>query len=385
MRDKPYCKAPWIGLAYEGTMGCKPCCEWKGDSFFGTYTDYLKSDYLTDFKKTMHEDEMHSGCIECIQQEEKSPDTGWSRRRWFEDQDDSDGLVRLDYRAGNKCNMKCRMCGPSASSLWEEENIENNIIFSQPGADDNRSVLNRIDTSDVYDIDLSSVVQISILGGEPSIDYEARKFIDYIAGNDCNICITTNASNASKKWFNSLKRIEDLKIMLSVDATGKIGDYQRKGGEWDKIKKNMTKYRDTFKEVRIHLTVTAINFAVLDLWWDELMELNIPTDFVVVHFPTSQSIDAIPDSYKQTQIDWLDDWQSTLVYSEHDPDGQSDDERQELEKYRAVIKAKAILSASKYNKKYNEEFKEITLHLDSIRDESIFDLDPRFEEIMNGR
>ena len=59
MRTKPYCKAPWVGLSYEGTLGCKPCCEWKGDHFFGTYTQYLESDYLKNFKELMFEDEMH--------------------------------------------------------------------------------------------------------------------------------------------------------------------------------------------------------------------------------------------------------------------------------------------------------------------------------------
>ena len=44
MRDKPYCNAPWLGLAYESTQGCQPCCEWKQDTFWGTYEEYIKSE-----------------------------------------------------------------------------------------------------------------------------------------------------------------------------------------------------------------------------------------------------------------------------------------------------------------------------------------------------
>ena len=56
MRTKPYCNAPWIGLSYESSVGCKPCCEYiggieSGSAFKGRYTDYIKSDYLKDFKK----------------------------------------------------------------------------------------------------------------------------------------------------------------------------------------------------------------------------------------------------------------------------------------------------------------------------------------------
>ena len=46
-------------------------------------------------------------------------------------------------------------------------------------------------------------------------------------------------------------------------------------------------------------------------------------------------------------------------------------------------RAKAILGASKYNENYNKQFKDRTKELDNIRNESILDLDYRFEEIMN--
>ena len=375
MRDKPYCKAPWIGLAYEGTVGVKPCCEWRDEVFVGTYTDYLKSDYLKNFKELMYEDKMDKGCMECIHNERRNETIrggdNWSRRHWFEKFDIEGGLVRLDYRAGNQCNMKCRMCWAGASSLWEEENIK---IYGIGHPD--RVKLPSIDTSDVYDIDFNNISLISILGGEPSIDMKVRNFIDYVTKlkltNDTVIAVTTNGTNASSKWFKTLKAVDNLKIMLSIDATGNVQDYQRKGGEWNKIKKNLIKYRDTFEDVRIHLTATAINFTVLDLWWDELLGLNIPIDFVVVHEPQSHSLDAIPDLYKSKQIKWLQQWHQKMVWQGSDYG-------------RIVNEAIAILTASNYNKGYHTKFKKETLRLDAVRNESILDLDPRFEEIMNGR
>ncbi len=352
MRDKPYCKAPWVGLSYEGTVGCKPCCEWKGDSFFGTHTDYIKSDYLKDFKELMFEDEMHDHCMECIHDEKINK---MSRRQKHMQYDIDGGLVRLDYRAGNKCNMKCRMCGSHSSSLWEEED---------------GITLPRIDTSDVHDIDFSSLEKVMILGGEPSVDLEVRKFLDSIKDLDCYIGITTNVTNSSDKWFNTLKQLKKLEIDLSIDATGDIQDYQRTGGEWSKIKKNIIKYKDTFKNVTIHLTATAINFPVLDKWWDELMSFNIDVFFGVVHWPIAMNLDAIPQEYKNYQVAWLNKW----IEQKENPN---------YIHLNAVDEAKAILSASKYNANYNKQFKERIKELDNIRNENILDLDFRFEDIMN--
>jgi MoaA/NifB/PqqE/SkfB family radical SAM enzyme len=377
MRDKPYCKAPWIGLSYTGTEGCKPCCEWKGRFFGGTYKEYIKSDYLKDFKAMMYNDEMHSDCMECIHNEKIEL---ISRRQKFMKYDIGDGLVRLDYRPGNKCNMKCRMCGAHSSSLWEDENIK----YYGPSHS-----IPKIDTSDVYDIDFSNLDKIMILGGEPSVDLEVRKFIDWVSQiTHCPIGITTNATNSSDKWFNTIKKIKKLELTLSIDGTGAIQEYQRKGGEWSKIKENIIKYRDTFKNTQIQLTATAINFPVLDRWWDELINLNLPIYFGVVHYPINQNLDAIPDDFKEEQIFWLDNWLK-LLGDEPDFGHMNPLSNEEIEifvtwkqKRDSAEEAKVILGASKYNDNYSKQFYERTIELDNIRDESIYDVDPRFKEIM---
>ena len=374
MRNKPYCNAPWLGLAYEGTVGCKPCCEWKGDEFPGTYTDYIKSNYLKEFKDMLYEDKMNDGCIECIHNEQSGKP---SRRKWFTSQApwvkqsdpyDQEGIIqilRLDYRAGNKCNMMCRMCSPESSSLLEEE----------AGI-----TIQRIDTSDVYDIDLSHLKELSILGGEPSIDVPVRKFIDHVTNTvdlDCSFIVTTNGTNASNKWFETLKLIKNLGIELSIDATGDVQDYQRKGGEWSKIKKNIIKYRDTFSNVCIHLSATAINFPVLDKWWDELLSLDIYIDLYPVHTPYNMNLDAIPDSYKEKQINWLQNWIINLSYKQPTDNWQR--------KINIAKRAITILETSKYNPKYNEQFIQWTNKLDNIRNENIRNIDKRFEVIMDER
>jgi len=361
MRDKPYCKAPWVGLSYTASEGCKPCCEWKGEFFNGTHTEYLKSDYLKDFKELMFEDEMNPMCMECINLEKRQAQP--SRRQKYMPYDINQGLVRLDFRPGNKCNMKCRMCGSHSSSLWEDEEQEQGQNrWGQPPEE-----YFDIDMSDIYDIDFSSLKKIMILGGEPSIDLEVRKFIEHIKDLDCFVGITCNASNASNKWFNSLKQIKNLSIDLSIDATGDIQDYQRTGSDWPKVKSNIIKYRDTFESVNISTTATAMNFPVIDTWWDELMDLNMQVFFSVCHYPKDMSLNAIPDDYKEEQIFWLQEW-----CNNHDI--------RKIEMANCAIK---ILKNSKYDPNLHQRFIHTTNYIDNIRGENIKNIDYRFEEIMN--
>jgi len=390
MRKKPYCNAPWIGLTYESTVGCKPCCEWRGEgqsSFPGSYTDYIKSDYLKNFKKMMYEDEMNKGCQQCIDFEERNLEDHPSRRQKYEqyeiNEHGDNKIVRFDYRAGNKCNLMCRMCHPEASSLREEEAIKHGVIDS---------IFRVESTDDAYDIDLSGCEKLMILGGEPSIDLGVRKWINHIKDIDMVVNVTTNATNTSKKWFDTLRQLKKLEINLSIDGTGQAQDFQRKGSDWKEVKPNIIKYRDEFRDVTIQLTASSINFTMLDTWWEELMELDIPVHSNPVLFPNEYSLRSIPDKYKEEQVTWLENWiekvdtGDTLTATElHKITDWNEWKRNKVS--RQIIEAQvaiSILNNNPYNEDYNKKFKHQVKVMDEWRNENISDLDYRFKEILHA-
>ena len=109
---------------------------------------------------------------------------------------------------------------------------------------------------------------------------------------------------------------------------------------------------------------------MLDTWWEELMELDIPVYSSAVEYPMSYSLKAIPDEYKDDQIKWLENWiskESTIF-------------RQKKEAQEAI----KMLQMNRYDKKYNESFKREVKKMDDWRNENINDLDYRFEEILNA-
>tara|TARA_B110001454_G_scaffold37595_1_gene37049 strand:- start:332 stop:1501 length:1170 start_codon:yes stop_codon:yes gene_type:complete len=388
MRDKPYCNAPWLGLAYEATKGCQPCCEWKKETFWGTYEEYVKSDYLKNFKKMMYSDKPNSGCIECTHNEKIG---GYSRRHYYEKWNNDvdyetlglNYIARMDFRAGNKCNMKCRMCGPQSSSLLEEE----------AGI-----TIKTIDTSDVYDLDLTHCEEISILGGEPSIDLKVRKFMNHVADNYPNIeiLVTTNATNASEKWFKTLLRFctgPGLRIILSVDAAGPTQDFQRSGGDWNKIKKNLMKYKSVSKQhgnkfnITIQLTASALNMTTLDKWWDELLRIGIKVDINQVWWPKGMSISAMPDEYKKQSIKFLEDWLQEIInpmildkeIEEHWKFSALDLKEHKIDAAESAIR---ILKGTEYSEDARKEFIELQNRYDSHRNENVIELDERFKVMM---
>jgi MoaA/NifB/PqqE/SkfB family radical SAM enzyme len=293
MHTKPYCKAPWVALQYTALEGCKPCCEWKGDFYKGNVKDYYASDYLKEFKSYMHADTMHDNCKECVDIEDRGGD---SRRLKYMQYHIPHGLQKLDYRPGNKCNLKCIMCGPENSSMWEDaENI----------------TLDKLDTSDIHDLDFSKLHKVMILGGEPSIDLKVREFLKTIQDLDCYIGITVNATNASDKWFNTLKSLKTnkLEIALSIDGTGDVFEHQREGANWLMVKENIIKYKENFRNVIIQVTATNYNYPLIHEWWDELLSFDIDIWQSVCYMPDKYALKTIED--KVSIINWLMEWRKT--------------------------------------------------------------------------
>jgi hypothetical protein len=391
MRDKPYCNAPWLGLAYEATQGCQPCCEWKNDTFWGTYEEYIKSDYLKRFKEMMYRDRTDPGCIECIHNEKIG---GHSRRKYYEQWDNDvdyeapglNKIIRLDYRAGNKCNMMCRMCGPQSSSLLEEEIVAAGAQFGKHIKIHEEGFIKHLDTSDAYDLDLTHCEEISILGGEPSIDLKIRKFMNYVANTYSNIpiLVTTNATNASDKWIKTLMKFcsgAGLQVILSVDATGPTQEFQRKSSiKWNTVKQNMLVYKKISDDpttncgVSVQCTATAINMVTLDKWWNELMDIGIEIIINQVWVPTGMSIACIPNDLKQKSIKYLENYIKELPKSRDDGATRS--------KVNTAESGIKILRDTPYTEYARKEFVALQNKYDNYRSENVRDLDDRFKVMM---
>ena len=358
-QDKlPFCWAPWVAIQYASIRyegGIAPCCEWQTEDvgwFRGNLSEYKDSKWLADVKKQMLDHDMEKinvSCKECITDEKVS---NHSSRTWMHNKVRSkdwntEDFQFLDFRPGNTCNLKCRMCNArNSDQIADEEGI----------------TVTKRNVDDIINLDFLKIKNVRVIGGEPSIDPKIHNFLDYlIKENFCsniNLQFSTNCTNTNSKWLNRISKFRHVHMDLSIDATGNILEYCRKGVSWPIIKKNI----ETLKQIgtyTFHVTAGIYNYSTIEKWFDYFLDQKYVHQYPLFG-PSEQSLLALPNAIKEEKIEWL----SKIDHP-------------------YAKEAISIFNMFEFNKNHYDRFVWYTKNKDKIRNESVLDLDPIFKRIMN--
>ena len=130
------CPLPWTSLEVDVNGGASPCCLYKGSvPGVKVYEQNLKSiqkhAYMENLRAEFKKGLRPEGCQSCWQEE----DAGKTSKRqnsiykmkksltnWTPDSEPT--LKFIDFKLGNVCNLKCRICGSWSSSKWAQEEID---------------------------------------------------------------------------------------------------------------------------------------------------------------------------------------------------------------------------------------------------------------------
>ena len=131
------CPLPWTSLEVGVNGGASPCCLYKGGQVPNTkvYNTDLrqiqKSKHMEDLREKFRNGERPDGCSNCWAEE----DAGKTSKRmnslykmknslqnWTPDSEPT--LKFIDFKLGNICNLKCRICGSWSSSKWAQEELD---------------------------------------------------------------------------------------------------------------------------------------------------------------------------------------------------------------------------------------------------------------------
>jgi sulfatase maturation enzyme AslB (radical SAM superfamily) len=263
-----------------------------------------------EIRKTMMEGNWHPECVRCQTETESGMNSRinyeneiWIKRNnltWEHllDHTSSDGTIDTtmidctfyDVRFGNLCNLKCRMCGPTDSSQWYDDQA---ALWGTQYKDSHgivKLVKNEKDKfvpeEDVYnwhesesyweqmDSQIPQITKLYIVGGEPLLidrHYEfLQKCVDYGQSSKMTIEYNTNLTNIPTRAWSIWKHFKQVNIGASIDGVGDINHYMRYPSNFDQIHKNLLKLSNAEGNFKIWIAATINVFNVLH--FPEFME-----------------------------------------------------------------------------------------------------------------
>lgn len=219
------------------------------------------------------------------------------------------GPVSIEIRSGSICNLKCRMCYPTASVLIEKEFNKLHRtepqwikISSDPGS-------SQIDHDKYFDEVVDRLEHIDILrfsGGEPFLNDTTNAVIAKAASSGhskhIDLFVNTNFTKITEKLLEDLSTFKTVNIDISLDGYKQVHEYIRTGLEWSTIEENLVKIRPYLNKnfyLTTNTTVQNLNVLYLEdiLRWT-INELNITPIFCVLENPKWLAVRNMPPDMK---------------------------------------------------------------------------------------
>ena len=287
---KKFCPAPWITVSTDVNGSIRPCCRfhqpahqsehkmpWMKD---GSLDELYNGPEMKKLRQAFLNGEQPEECSWCWKEEAagvqsfrerylkrhyKMPDREW----YAEDEsqynaEDNYTPKILDFKLSNICNLKCRMCSATASSLIAKENGKDDPYFHSD------KIIDTVNEDVFFKQWMPHIKELEMTGGEPFFSAENKKIIHRMVdegySKDVVLHLTTNGMFYIPKLLDKVKAFKRAQFAISLDDVGDRLQYARSNGLWPTISKNvkdMTANYPAFS-IQIYRTVNIFNIFYLD-------------------------------------------------------------------------------------------------------------------------
>lgn len=330
------CLLPWLNLSLDVDGTSRPCCKFEREHPGTTYAfanladaplqEVWNSEGMRQLRQDFLDGVRPAGCSACW--DEEAAGIASFRQTYVDDRrisarPDLDDLsppapAALDLKLSNACNLKCRICGPVASSLWLNEELKHapaespTRIFLEQNKEFFRS--NKITDQPANVEELRRwaphIQSLEMTGGEPMLSKENRQIIEMICehGNPeaVALTLTTNATVIDERILAALPRFGEVVISLSIDDIGQRLEYQRAPLRWDEVDQNLDRYAALASptcQVFTNTTVSTLNAWYLPEYLAWIHERfpggEIQPNLNLVHGPRHYCIQVLPRDLKE--------------------------------------------------------------------------------------
>ncbi len=366
MNNKTFCPYPWITLMTQPTGAANFCCvarkQFKNDdgSMFNLNNgDKIESvwnnNHMKEVRQQMIKGEHVEQCSRCYDQEEMGFPSYRNNyiRDWFEYSEYGEQIheiieasiendyhvntppMYLDFRLGNMCNLKCRMCQPQNSSQIQKEYtkieaknpdtgkfIKDNFTWGHfadhvtPWEDD-PEFLRQVDEW------LPGVNRLYFTGGEPTIIERVywimEKCVDMGIAQNIDLVFNSNMTNVQKRFIDLVEQFKSVLMCVSVDAYGKENEYIRGASHWKQVDKNIRKYcaSDVVGTINFSPVIQIYNVLTITKLLDYCESLEkeygreIFVTFLICDYPTSLDFRNCPEQVREVAAGRLEQWLKT--------------------------------------------------------------------------
>lgn len=395
-----FCAMPFIHMAIEATGDIRPCCMGKpleGMSIIGsTVAEQFRSPIREEFVEKFRNNSKPAECSACWKDPfirakfSTSPGALSSTINFMNTGSIEKELIWLEIKPGNRCNLKCRICGVHNSSAWAKDanSLRNfkfgeNVPFKESEAFQVTQAGEWIEDENFWTqlSGFESIEFLHFMGGEPFMVPEHFQMLEHlVAMPHLDTSRITLAYNTNGTYFPSEENLELYKnfkkvhMSLSIDDFGPRFEYQRKLAEWDQVKENLRKFallgEDDKFFVNLDPTVSNYNIFYMAEIWNEFTKLGFRfqrgglNHFV---FTGPDAIINIPVEMKKIITDKYEYARTNTGL---------------VEAY--TVSAIDYMNSQRPNPEAWSDFINKTMHLDSIRKESFEQTFPEMHALIKG-
>jgi molybdenum cofactor biosynthesis enzyme MoaA len=274
-----------------------PCCLYKGEiADYKVYRDTLdtiqNSEYMNELRTQFRQGERPAGCSNCWQEEDAGKTSKRmnsiykmknSLRDWTPETKPT--LKFIDFKLGNVCNLKCRICGSWSSSKWAQEEIAYgpNPLAKKQLDEGQWPKRNPAFFEDIKPV-LKDVEYFEFTGGEPFMIENHFKILEHCVeqgyARNQDIHYNTNGTQLpDRRVFWLWSQFKHVEIAFSIDDTGAAFEYQRHPAQWDQVNENLKEFniRSTLTgntDFQICSTISIFNILNLDTLVEWVKEFN---------------------------------------------------------------------------------------------------------------
>ena len=396
------CPLPWQNLSLDVDGSSRPCCKFAhfdeaspyplanladaplDEVWNGSAMQELRRDFLDGVKP--------AECATCWDEEDAgivSLRQFWADRGLRSAPDYStltpDHPVGLDLKLSNACNLKCRICGPVASSLWLREELEVAGDRVEPRLREQRAwfrsdkITRDEANAAVLDGWLPHLEHVELTGGEPMMSPENRRVVERIVEqgtpDQVALLVTTNATVIDDRIVGHFPRFRQVMVSLSIDDIGPRLEYERGPADWASVEANIRRYAAMAGErcrIFINCSISTLNVWYLPEFVDWLLGdpalASIELHLNLVHNDRHFNIRCLPVGVK------------AAVRARLSP--LAGDRRVPRDVRHEVGEILDFMDAEDESAAHWDEFLGVTAERDRIREESFADTFPEWHRVL---